>query len=64
MHDDLNEYCGDGGHLLELIKEMLAENVYLIKQGDGNSDYIDGRSCALKELCVELGIATYEDLLD
>lgn len=64
MHDDDYEYCGDGGRLLDIIKEMLAENQAIFNaNGNDHSDYILGGSAALRELAVELGIATYEELL-
>jgi hypothetical protein len=50
--------------ILEVIKEMLEENRAAMKCSGTNSDYLDGRNCALRELLAELGIASWEETCD
>lgn len=50
--------------ILDIIQQMLAENRAIMKRNDAPSDYLDGMNNGLKELAIELGIATWEQLKD
>ena len=51
-------------YILDIIQQMLAENRAAMKRYDIPRDYLDGMNNGLKELAMELEIATWEDLRD